>query len=139
LERFENADIHARLFISTDIVTSNEEFDIELELHNTGNTSASLIRVEKLIPDDFEISRILGYYRFEENSLNLMGKKVGPLGTVEISLRVRPLSKGEYIIQPSIIYLDDTGEYKYAEPEPASINVREMGILSWLRGTRPTK
>lgn len=137
LERFENADIHARLFISTDIVTSNEEFDIELELYNSGNTSASLIRVEKLIPDDFEVSRILGYYRFDEDRLNLMGKKVGPLGTVEISLRVRPLSKGEYLIQPSIIYLDDTGEYKNAEPEPASIKVREMGIWSWLRGTRP--
>jgi len=139
LERFENADIHAKIFMSTDMVTSGEAFDLELELYNTGNTSASLIRVEKLIPDDFEVIRILGYYRFDDESLDLMGKKVGPLGTVEISLRVKPLSKAEYIIKPSVIFLDDTGEYKSAEPEPASITVKELGILSWLRGTRPSR
>ncbi len=34
--------------------------------------------------------------------------------------------------------VDDTGERRYSEPEPVKIVVREMGILSWLRGTRPS-
>ena len=137
LERLENADIHARLFMSSDVVTSGEEFDIELELYNTGKMSASLMRVEKLIPDDFEVSRVPSYYRYDENILDLRGRRVGPLSSVEISLRVKPLSKGEYTLKPRIVFLDDTGERKTSEPEPTNLTVREMGILSWLRGSRP--
>ena len=38
----------------------------------------------------------------------------------------------------SAVFVDDTGEHRFSEPEPAIITVREMGILSWLRGSRPS-
>ena len=138
LESFEHADIQAKIFLTSDTITTGEEFDLELELYNPGKTSASLIRVEKLIPDDFEVSKVSGFYSFEEEALDLRGKRIGPLSTIEISLKAKPLSKGEYMLEPRIIFLDDTGEQRFSEPEPTNIVVREMGILSWLRGTRPS-
>ena len=134
LERFESADVQSKIFMTSNVVTSGEEFSFELELFNSSNVSASLVRVEGLLPDDFEVSRVSGYYKMEEEYLDLKGKRIGPLGTVEITLKAKPTSKGEYTLSPSVIYLDDSGEYRTSIPEPASIMVREMGILNWLRG-----
>ena len=129
LESFEHADIQARIFLPSYTVSTGEELDIELELYNPGKTSASLIRVEGLIPQNFEVSRVSGIYRYAEEALDLRGKRIGPMGTLEITLKASPLAKGEYSL--------DTGERRYSEPEPATITVSEMGIMSWLRGGRP--
>ena len=139
LERFHHANVQAKMFMTSDTITSGEDFDLELELYNTGSTAASLVRVEEMIPNDFEMSRVSGYYNYSEKGLDLRGKKIGPLGTIEIGLRIKPLSKGEYVFKPRIVFLDDTGEYKSVEPEPVIITVKEMGILGWLRGSRPPK
>lgn len=138
LESFEHADIQAKIFLPDDTVTTGEDFDIELEFYNPGKTTASLVHVEELIPDDFEVSGVSGMYRFSDKVLDLRGKRIGPLSTVEISLKVRPHSKGEFTLEPHVVFIDDTGEQRFSEPEPANIVVREMGILSWLRGTRPS-
>jgi hypothetical protein len=135
LERFESADVQSKIFMTSDVVTSGEEFSFELELFNSSNVSASLVRVEGLLPDDFEVSKVSGYYKMEEEYLDLKGKRIGPLGTVEITLMAKPTSRGEYTLSPSVIYLDDSGEYRTSTPEPTSITVREMGILNWLRGS----
>jgi hypothetical protein len=138
VERFNNADIHARIFLSNNVVTSGEEFDLELELYNTGQISASLVRVEDLVPEDFEVSKVPGYYSYDGNILDLKGRKVGPLNSVEILFRVKPHSKGEFVFMPRIEYYDETGKKSHSEPEPVNISVREMGILSWLLGSRPS-
>jgi hypothetical protein len=136
LESFKHADIQVKIFLTSDTVTTGEDFDLELELYNPGKSSASLVRVEGLIPEDFEVDRVSGIYRYEEETLDLRGKRIGPLSTVEISLIARPLSKGEFTLEPRIVFIDDTGEQRFSDPEPAKIVVKEMGILSWLRGTR---
>jgi len=136
LKGLERADIQTRIFLPDDTVNTGEEFDIELELYNPGKTSSSLVRVEGLIPADFEVSRVSGIYRYDEDILDLRGKRIGPHGTLEISLKASPLSKGEYSLEPRVVFIDDTGERRVSEPEPATVTVSEMGILSWLRGTR---
>jgi len=136
LESLERADIQARIFLHDDTVNTGEEFDIELELYNPGKSSAFLVRVENLLPGDFEVGKVSGIYRYDEDALDLRGKRIGPHGTLEISLKASPLSKGEYSLEPRVVFIDDTGERRYSEPEPATVTVSEMGILSWLRGTR---
>jgi hypothetical protein len=128
-----------KIFLTSDTVTTGEEFDLELELYNPGKSSASLVRIEGLIPEDFEVDRVSGIYRYEEETLDLRGKTIGPLSTVEISLKARSLSKGEFTLEPRIVFVDDTGEHRFSEPEPAIITVREMDIMSWLRGSHPSR
>jgi len=136
LKGLERADIQAKIFLADDTVNTGEEIDLELELYNPGKSSASLVRIENLIPSDFEVSRVSGIYRYDEDILDLRGKRIGPMGTLEISLKASPLSKGEYSLEPRVVFIDDTGERRVSEPEPATVTVSEMGILSWLRGTR---
>ena len=134
LDSFEHADIQGKIFMTSDTITSGEEFHLELELYNPGKTSTTLARVENLFPEDFEVGGISGIYRYEDEVLDLRSKRIGPLSNIEISIRARPLSKGQYALAPKIVFLDDTGEQRTSEPEPVTITVREMGILSWLRG-----
>jgi len=139
LESFEHSDIQVKMFLPDDTVTSGEEFNLELEFYNPGKSSASLVRVEGLVPDDFEVSSVSGMYRFDDDVLDLRGKRIGPLSTVEFSLRGRPHSKGEFTLEPRVVFIDDTGEQRFSHPEPGIITVRDMGILSWLRGSdRPS-
>jgi hypothetical protein len=136
LEVFEHADIRAKMFLTSGTIMTGAEFELEFELHNPGKASASLVRIENLIPGDLEAIIASGYYRYDGENLDLRGKRIGPLGTLEITLKATPLSKGEYTLSPRVVFLDDAGEYKTSEPEPTTITVKEMGILSWLRGSR---
>lgn len=136
LESFEHANIHANIYMKSEEIKSGEKLEFAIELYNTGTAAASMVKVEGVIPDNFEVVRIPGFYRIVDNYLDMKGKKLGPLGTEEIAVTLKPLKKGEYTIKPRIVYLDDTGEYKSCEPEPANITVTEMGILDWIRGPR---
>lgn len=136
LESFEHANIHANLYMKSKDIKSGEKLEFAIELYNTGTAAASMVKVEGVIPDNFEVVRVPGFYRIVDNYLDLKGKKLGPLGTEEIAVTLKPLTKGEFTIKPRIVYLDDGGEYKSCEPEPANITVTEMGILDWIRGPR---
>ena len=126
------------MFLPDETVTSGEEFNLDLEFYNPGKSSASLVCVEGLVPDDFEVMGVSGMYRFVDEVLDLRGKRIGPLNTVDVSLRARSHSKGEFTLEPRVLFVDDTGEQRFSDPEPGMIKVREMGILSWLRGSRPS-
>ena len=80
-------------------------------------------------------SGVSGVYRFQDDVMDLRGKRIGPLSTVEVSLRARPHSKGEFKLEPRIVFIDDAGDERFSDPEPGIVTVREMGILSWLRGS----
>jgi hypothetical protein len=136
LEGFERAEIQARVLLSSKVVSVGEEFDLELEFYNPGRASVSLMRVEGLISGDFEVGQVSGVYRFDGGALDLRGKRIGPLGTVGVSLRATPLSKGDYRLEPRLVFIDDDGEQRSSAPEPIAVTVREMGIMGWLRGTR---
>jgi hypothetical protein len=35
--------------------------------------------------------------------------------------------------KPTVLYLDENGEYKAHEPEPVTITVKELGIKGWVK------
>jgi len=139
LESFEHANLQANLYLKSKDINSGENLDFTIEIFNTGKAPASLVKVEELIPENFEVIRVPGYYKITNQYLDMKGKKLGPLSTEEISVLLKPVSKGEYMIKPRIIYMDVTGEHKSCEPEPENITVTEMGILGWIRGPRPPR
>ncbi|MFQ5758316.1 MAG: hypothetical protein ACE5IF_01415, partial [Candidatus Bathyarchaeia archaeon] len=134
LERFEHADIQANLILRVREVKVGEDVNLEIELVNSGKAPALLIKVEKLIPQDFEVKRAPEIYRVEDRYLNMKGKKLAPLKTEQIRLVLRPATKGAFTLKPRIMYLDETGKYKSHEPEPVTITVKELGISGWLKG-----
>jgi len=136
LERFEHADIQANLILRVKEVKVGEDIDLEIELINAGKAPALLIKVEKVIPESFEIKKVPEIYRVEDSFINMKGKRLDPLKTEDVKIVAKPQAKGTFTVKPRILYIDDTGKYKSHEPEPVTITVKELGIKGWIRGER---
>ncbi len=136
LERFEHADVQANLILRVREVKVGEDINLEIELVNAGKAPALLIKVEEVVPRDFEVKRAPEIYRVEDSYLNMKGRRLAPLKTEEIRLVLRPATKGTFILKPRIMYLDETGKYKAHEPEPVTITVKELGIKGWIKGEK---
>jgi len=107
-----------------------------MELVNAGKAPALLIKVDEVIPQGFEIKEMPEIYTFEDNFINMKGKRLNPLKTDDVKIVVNPRSKGTFIVKPRILYIDETGKYKSHEPEPVTITVKELGIKGWIKGER---
>jgi hypothetical protein len=134
LERFENAHIHANLLVRQREVNVGEPLTMKLELVNAGKGSALLIKVNEVIPEGFELGEKPETYRVEDSYIDMKGKRIGPLKTEELRLVLKPRAQGTFVLRPTILYLDESGEYKSYQPDSVSITVKELGIRGWLRG-----
>ena len=136
LERFEHAHVQGNLIPRIKDIRVGEDLDLEIEMVNAGKAPASLIRVEEIIPEGFEIRKAPEVYRVEDSSLNMRGKRLNPLKTEEVKLAIRPRIKGTFLLKPRILFADETGKYESHEPEPVTITVKELGIKGWIKGKR---
>jgi hypothetical protein len=136
LERFEHSDVQANLILRVREVKVGEDLSLAIELVNAGKGHALLIKVEEIVPENFEVKEAPELYRIEDSYLNMKGKRLAPLKTEEVKLVLRPMAKGVFPLKPRILYLDETGKYKSHEPEPVTITVKELGIKGWLKGER---
>jgi nucleotide-binding universal stress UspA family protein len=136
LERFEHADIQANIIVNQKELKVGENLAFGIELVNSGKGSALLIKIERVIPECFELREKPENYRVEDNSLNMKGKRLEPLKTEEIRLILTPRAQGTFLLKPKISYLDENGKYRSHELETISITVKELGIRGWIKGER---
>ena len=136
LDSFDHANIQAHLNLVPSDLKSGKTIRVTLELYNAGKAAASLMKVEEIISENIVLDHVSGFYTIIDQCINLKGRMLGPLNTLTISFSVMPLTKGEYVLKPRIVYFNDIGEEQSCEPEPVRVNVTEMGILGWLRGPR---
>ena len=120
------ADVQAVFFLNKDTFVSNQEFDIVLELFNPGRGSLSLIKIERIVPLSFKITRVSNLYDYKDNVIDFRGKRLKPLSSVEVVIGVIASEKGDYTINPKIVFIDGNGVYKEVEPESISISVSDM-------------
>jgi len=136
LEKFENANIQANIITRQRQLKIGENLELEIELVNAGKGAALLIKITELIPKGFELAEKPEIYRVEDSYLNMKGKRVDPLKTEEVRLVLKPKVQGEFSLKPTVLYLDENGQYKSHQPEPISLTVTELGIKGWLKGER---
>ncbi len=134
LERFEHADVQASVITRQKQLKVGEDLDLEIELVNAGKGPAQLVKVEELIPEGFELTEKPEQYRVEDSYLNMKGRRLDPLKTVEVKMVLRPKVQGQFMLKPRILYLDESGRYKSQEPGPVEVTVKELGISGWLKG-----
>jgi hypothetical protein len=135
-ERFEQADIQANLIVRQKELKVGEPFNLEIELVNAGKGPALLVKVNKLIPEGFDLTEKPETYRVEDSYIDMKGKRLGPLKTEELRLILKPKVHGTFALKPTILYLDENGKYKSHEPESVTIIVKELGIKGWIKGER---
>jgi tetratricopeptide (TPR) repeat protein len=136
LEKFENANIQANIITRQRQLKIGENLELEIELVNAGKGSALLIKITELIPKGFELAEKPEIYRVEDSYLNMKGKRVDPMKTEDVRLVLKPKVQGEFSFKPTVMYLDENGQYRSHQPEPISLTVTELGIKGWLKGER---
>ncbi len=134
IEKFENANIQANIISRQKQLNVGENLDLEIELVNAGKGPALLMKITELIPKGFELAEKPEVYRVEDSYLNMKGKRLDPLKTEEVKLKLKPKVQGEFSLKPTVLYLDENGNYKSHQPEPLTLKVSELGIKGWLKG-----
>jgi KaiC/GvpD/RAD55 family RecA-like ATPase len=126
LERFEHADVQAKLIQHEKEIRVGEDFNLEIQIVNVGKEAVLLAKVEEILPAGFQLVAKPDYCHFEDAYLDTKGKRLDPLKTEEISLVLRSSDKGTFEITPRIVCVDETGHHMFRGLEPATINVLEV-------------
>ncbi len=112
------------------------DLTLELELANVGKTSATLIKLENIAPSGLEINKQTSPNRYEDNYLDLKGKRLDYMKSHEVKVSLKARQKGTFELRPRILFVDEQGNYKSYQFEPATVTVRELGIAGWLKGPK---
>ncbi len=120
LNEFESVSIRARLSVPDEFIPG-EEFQVKLDLVNLGKKPGLLVRVEGLAPRKCEVLRVPSYCALEDDSLNLGGRRLGPLSVESISIWVQVRGLIGVSLSPRVVYVDELGNFKTTRVEEAKI------------------
>jgi len=129
LERFERADIQAKLIQDIKEIRVGEDFSMEMQIVNVGKAAVQLTKLEEIVPASFQLVAKPDYCKLEDAYIDMKGKRLDPLKTEEIKLALRCFEKGTFTITPRIVCIDETGHQIFRGPNPVTINVSEV-VLS---------
>lgn len=121
-EGFERAIVEAQLTSSED-VTVGDEVEVRLDLVNVAKNFGLLVRIEDLIPKDFEVIESPPQYRIQDGSIDLRGKRLEPLEIKSIRLCLRATNSGVTNLNPKVIYTDSVGKFRTCNPGSATVTV----------------
>lgn len=134
LQRFEHARIELTVMAAPSEAKVGEEVHIDVDMVNAGAGTAQLARIDDVIPPGFDLVSRPGRCLVDECGIDLRGRRLDPLASETIPLVLRPLSKGSFSFSPRVMYLDESGEQKWAGPKHITLTVKELGVAGWLRG-----
>jgi KaiC/GvpD/RAD55 family RecA-like ATPase len=128
LEKFEHADIQAKLIQHEKEIRVGEDFVLEMRVANMGKEPVFLTRIEEVLPSGFQLLAKPGYCEIEDSGLKMKGKRLDPLKTEEIQLTIKPLSNGVFEIEPRILCVDEFGRQMSRATERVAIRVLEVAL-----------
>jgi predicted ATPase len=120
LSGFESVNIRASVSVPKEFVPS-EDFEIKLDLANVGKGSGSLVRIEGLVPPRGKVLRLPSYCALEGSSLNMKGRRLDPLSVESVSVWVQIADIVGVSLSPSVVYVDELGNFKTARVEEVKI------------------
>ncbi len=126
LQRFEHADIQAKVFLNMNEVKVGENVTLEIELLNTGKEVALVTEIENVVPKGFSVVEKPEIYRLENSHLDMKGKMISPLKVESAKLVLRSMNKGLFELKIKIVYLDELGNSRFCKPEPLALRVKEV-------------
>jgi KaiC/GvpD/RAD55 family RecA-like ATPase len=134
LERFEHADIQAKVIIPIDKICVGEDLSFEMQIVNVGKEPVLLTGIEEVLPEGFRLVGKPDGFSFENLRLSIMGKQLFPLKTEKINLKLRSFKSGDFDIQPKVVCVDEVGQKIIFTTEPVTFKVSE----AVLEGRIPT-
>jgi hypothetical protein len=119
-------------FIALDVeipqsyLTTDEEFSYYIYLSNLGLKPAVAFRMDEVAPEGFEIVKA-PYPIIAGRSLKL-NLRIDPSSEKKIALQLRPLSSGDFVWHPSLIYLDEGRNYRATKPQTVRAVIESPGL-----------
>ncbi len=136
LERFDAAQVVGHLGLQERECGVGADLTLDLEFANIGKAAATLIKMERIAPEGLEVKKESGTLRFQDNNLDLNGKRLGYMKSQEVKVSLKAKRKGTFEIRPRILFVDESGNYKSYDFEPQTLTVKELGIGGWLKGPK---
>jgi tetratricopeptide (TPR) repeat protein len=113
-------------------VEVGDTFDVQLDVFNTGNRSASLLKVEELASDDLRlVSAQEPYLIEEETSLDTKQRLIQPLKIQSFRVSLLAENTGEKVLSPRLVYRDDAGRVNVLPLLGTSVNVLPQSIFEF--------
>jgi KaiC/GvpD/RAD55 family RecA-like ATPase len=126
LERFEQADIQAKLILTQPEIKLGENFTLEIQILNVGKKAIRLTQIENLLPPSLQVVENQTAFQISSGQVDLKGVLLEPLATQTIQLVLKSDEYGSYDLHPTIIaHARATGEQMIHELEPLTVTVIE--------------
>ena len=126
-QRFEEAYVVGDLNIPHNEVPLGSTFILDFEIVNVGKTPATLVKLQNMLPEGFELIGERDSEISPEGDLELKGRSLEHLKTHMVKLEVRAVRNGATELRPRLFYLDDSGTYKTYQFRPATLTVLDVG------------
>ncbi len=128
LERFEHAEIQAKLIKHKNEIKAGEDVDLEIQIINVGKEPFLTTKIENILQAGFQVVAKPDDCSVEGTSLALKGRKIEPLKTDEIKITFKSFIKGNVIINPKIICVDETGHQMTHNPESIAFSFLDAAL-----------
>jgi hypothetical protein len=125
LERFEHADIQAKIIQYGENIALGEEADFGIQMMNVGKEPVFLTRIENILPENFQLTHKPDNSTLEDADLIIRGKRLEPLKISEIGVTFRPFRRADAEFKSRIVCVDETGRRLLIELEPKILHVSE--------------
>ena len=99
-KRFEHANVHTSLMASTR-VTVGQPFDVRLDLVNVSRGSASLMNIQDMLPQEFQVTATQPEILRDGSSVRLKESKLEPFTVKTVKLTLQATKPGTFNLKPT--------------------------------------
>jgi len=128
LERFEHADVQAKIVQQKTELHVGEDADLEVQIVNVGKEAVLLTKIDNILPAGFQLSSKPDSWSIEGTGLSVKAKLLEPLEPNGIKFAFRSFIKGPVEIKPRIICVDQSGRQMTYSPESVTFNFLEAAL-----------
>ncbi len=129
-ERFDEAYVVGDLNISQRELPLGTSFPIDIEIVNVGKAPATLVKLQNVLPESFELADQQNTGFSPEGDLDLKGRNLEHLKTYTVKFHIKATRTGPLELRPRLFYMDDLGTYKTYRFQPTTLTVLDVGLGS---------
>lgn len=122
LSEFQVANVQIVVNLPNEVV-AGEEFRVKLDLINTGKKTATLHKIENILPKEFTIADAHATIG-EDGNLECRGKRIQPLSIESVSYSAKSNEVGEIEFGPKVYYSDESGKLLTSALTPVRVTTR---------------
>jgi len=122
-ERFGHANVQLSLMMPRKVQVG-EKFEMRLDLVNVARRAGNLTKIEGAIPPEFNVVNLPSYCSLQNGSLEMKNREIGAFQAETVKVTLQAVKAGTFTLNPKAVYIDELGETKTYNLNPALIAVQ---------------